>query len=67
MASEDIQMMPFPSSEMARKHKEKLDDGKWHRSFIRHAVEFKKDVIPVFDKNKTSLEWAQEVKKQCVT
>ncbi len=48
MASEDIQMMTFPSGEVARKHNGKLDDGKWHRSFIRHAVEFERDVIPVF-------------------
>lgn len=48
MASEDIQMMTFPAGEVARKHNGKLDDGKWHRSFIRHAVEFERDIIPVF-------------------
>ncbi len=48
MASEDIQIMTFPAGEVARKYNGKLDDGKWHRSFIRSAVEFKRDIIPVF-------------------
>ena len=48
MASEDIQMMTFPAGEVARKYHGKLDDGRWHRSFIRNAVEFKRDIIPVF-------------------
>ncbi len=48
MASEDIQIMTFPAGEVARKYKGKLDDGKWHKSFIRHSVEFKRDIIPVF-------------------
>ena len=48
MASEDTQMMTFPAGEVARKYNGILDDGKWHRSFIRNAVEFKRDIIPVF-------------------
>ncbi|RLD48846.1 MAG: glycerol acyltransferase, partial [Bacteroidetes bacterium] len=46
--SEDTQMMTFPAGEVARKYNGILDDGKWHRSFIRNAVEFKRDIIPVF-------------------
>ncbi len=48
MASEHIQLMTFPAGEVARKYKGKLDDGKWHKSFIRNAVEFKRDIVPVF-------------------
>ncbi|NPA67371.1 MAG: glycerol acyltransferase [Chlorobi bacterium] len=48
MASEDIQIMTFPAGEVARKYNGKPDDGEWHRSFIRNAVEFKRDIIPVF-------------------
>ncbi len=48
MASEECQIMIFPAGEVARKHNGKLDDGKWHRSFIRNAVEFKRDIIPLY-------------------
>lgn len=48
MASEDTQMMTFPAGEVARKYHGKLDDGKWHSSFIRNAIEFKRDIIPIF-------------------
>ncbi len=48
MASEDTQLMTFPAGEVARKYNGKLDDGVWHRSFIRNAVEFKRDIIPVY-------------------
>ncbi len=48
MASEEYQIMIFPAGEVARKHNGQLDDGKWHRSFIRNAVEFKRDIIPLY-------------------
>lgn len=48
MTSEDTQMMTFPAGEVARKHHGKLDDGKWHSSFIRNAIEFERDIIPIF-------------------
>ncbi len=48
IASKNIQIITFPSGEVARKNHGQLDDGKWHRSFIRNAVEFKRDIIPVF-------------------
>ncbi len=48
MASDNVQILTFPSGEVAGKINGKLDDGKWHRSFVRYAVEHKRDVIPVF-------------------
>lgn len=48
MASEDIQLITFPSGEVARKYNGQLDDGRWHSSFVHNAVEFKRDIIPVF-------------------
>ncbi len=48
LAEDDSQLFIFPSGQVARKIKGKLDDGKWHRSFIRNAIEHKRDIIPVF-------------------
>ncbi|NOZ36318.1 MAG: glycerol acyltransferase [Chlorobi bacterium] len=48
MTSEECQIMIFPAGEVARKYNGKLDDGKWHRSFIKNAVEFKRDIIPIY-------------------
>ncbi len=48
LAQKDTQFLIFPAGKVARKRKGKLDDGFWHRSFIRNAVEHKRDIIPVF-------------------
>jgi 1-acyl-sn-glycerol-3-phosphate acyltransferase len=48
LSEDDSQLFIFPSGIVARKIKGKMDDGKWHRSFIRNAVEHKRDIIPVF-------------------
>lgn len=47
-ADSQTQIMTFPSGEVARKIKGKLDDGPWHRSFIRNAVLHQRNIIPIF-------------------
>jgi len=48
LSDNEGQMLIFPAGKVARKVKGKLDDGFWHRSFIRNAVEHKRDIIPFF-------------------
>lgn len=48
LSEDDTQLFIFPAGKVARKVKGKFDDGKWHRSFIRNAIEHQRDIIPVF-------------------
>jgi putative hemolysin len=48
LETSDYQLLTFPSGTVARKYKGVLDDGKWHPSFVKNAVNFKRDVIPIF-------------------
>ncbi|MEA2041753.1 MAG: hypothetical protein U9N85_04295 [Bacteroidota bacterium] len=48
MTSDNFQIMTFPAGLVARKINRKVQDSKWHRSFIRHAVHYERDVVPVF-------------------
>jgi len=62
LADDDTQILIFPAGKVARKHKGKLDDGFWHRSFIRNAVLFKRDIIPFFvdgENSKKFYRWAR--------
>ncbi len=47
-SSNDIQIITFPSGEVARKYKSVLDDGLWHQSFIRNALKYERDIVPVY-------------------
>lgn len=47
-SSNDIQIITFPSGEVARKYKGVLDDGLWHQSFIRNALKYERDIVPVY-------------------
>lgn len=44
----DNQVMTFPAGLVSRRRKGVIKDPNWHRSFIRNAIEFKRQVIPVF-------------------
>lgn len=44
----DAQLMTFPAGRVSRKTKGLIKDKDWHRSFVRFAIEYKRDVIPVF-------------------
>ncbi len=48
MADPNLQIMTFPAGVVARKINGKLDDGRWNKSFIKYALEYKRDIIPVF-------------------
>ncbi len=48
LSDDDTHLLIFPAGKVARKHKGKIDDGLWHRSFIRNAILFKRDIIPFF-------------------
>lgn len=48
LSDDDTQILIFPAGKVARKIKGKMDDGFWHRSFIRNAIMFKRDIIPFF-------------------
>lgn len=54
LREDDSQMFIFPAGKVARLIKGKMDDGPWHRSFIRNAVEHKRDIIPIFIGGKNS-------------
>lgn len=48
LSGNDSQLFIFPAGKVARIVNGKYDDGPWHRSFIRNAIEHQRDVIPVF-------------------
>ncbi len=48
METIDYQIMTFPAGIVARKYNGSLDDGRWNPSFIKNAVKFERDIIPVF-------------------
>lgn len=50
----DIQIMTFPAGEVSRMRKGVIKDGAWHRSFVRNAIEYQRDVIPVYIHAKNS-------------
>jgi putative hemolysin len=47
-SSNDIQIITFPSGEVARKYKGVIDDGLWHQNFIRNALKYERDIVPVY-------------------
>lgn len=62
LADDETHLLIFPAGKVARKHKGKLDDGIWHRSFIRNAILFKRDIIPFFvagENSKKFYHWAK--------
>jgi len=54
LENENGHLLIFPAGKVARMVKKKLDDGFWHRSFIRNAIEHKRDIIPMFVGGKNS-------------
>ncbi len=47
MAS-DEQIIIFPAGLISRRKRGKVRDLEWHKSFIKKAIQFKRDIIPVF-------------------
>lgn len=44
----DVPIMIFPAGEVSRKIDGKIQDPQWQKTFVNKAVQFKKDIIPVF-------------------
>jgi putative hemolysin len=47
LATENLHLMTFPAAEVSRKYKGIVQDRKWNKSFIKSAVDYKRDVIPI--------------------
>ena len=50
----DNQIITFPAGLCSRKMKGKIVDLEWKKSFIQKAVEYKRDVVPVYFEGKNS-------------
>lgn len=50
----DQQLMFFPAGKVSRKHKDGIYDDAWKKTFVSKAVEFQRDVVPVFIEAKNS-------------
>jgi putative hemolysin len=50
----DNQVITFPAGLCSRKIKGKITDPEWKKSFIRKAVAYKRDIIPVYFEGKNS-------------
>jgi putative hemolysin len=48
MYASDFQLLYFPAGLVSRKIKGEIKDLTWQKSFINKAVEYKRDVIPVY-------------------
>ncbi len=44
----DVPINHFPAGEVSRRHKGKVQDKEWHKSFISKAISEKRDIVPVF-------------------
>jgi putative hemolysin len=46
--SSDNQIITFPAGLCSRKHRGKIRDLEWKKSFIQKAIEHKRDVVPIY-------------------
>jgi putative hemolysin len=44
----DAQIMIFPSGEVSRKTKNIIEDPEWQKTFVTKAVQYQRDIVPVF-------------------
>ena len=52
--SSDAQVLNFPAGLCSRKIKEQIIDLKWNKNFIRKAVKYERDVVPVYFEGRNS-------------
>ncbi|MFI3330520.1 MAG: 1-acyl-sn-glycerol-3-phosphate acyltransferase [Rikenellaceae bacterium] len=52
--SSSLPMLTFPAGLCSRRNKGVITDSVWKPSFIKHAVEFQRDIVPVFCEGKLS-------------
>ena len=50
----DRQIMIFPAGEVSRRIAGKIQDPKWHKTFITKAIQFGRDVVPCFISGRNS-------------
>ena len=50
----DTQIFTFPAGEVSRRKKGVISDIEWQKSFIPKAIQFERDVIPIFISGKNS-------------
>ncbi len=50
----DIAIMTFPAGEVSRQRNGIIQDAYWHRSFIREAVNNKRNIVPIYIHAKNS-------------
>jgi putative hemolysin len=53
--SSDLPINHFPAGKVARRHKGKIQDKIWHKSFIGKAISEKRDVVPIFFHGRNSM------------
>jgi putative hemolysin len=54
MFESDTQVMFFPSGEVSRRKRGIISDIVWQKSFISKAIQFRRDIIPVFISGRNS-------------
>ena len=52
--SSDAQVLYFPAGLCSRKIKGKIIDLKWNKNFIQKAIQYKRDVVPVYFEGRNS-------------
>jgi len=52
--SSDAQMLYFPAGLCSRKIKGKITDPKWNKNFIQKAVQYQRDIVPVYFEGRNS-------------
>lgn len=50
----DRQVLTFPAGLCSRKQKGRICDMEWKKSFVRNAVKYRRDVVPVFFQGRNS-------------
>lgn len=51
----DNQIITFPAGLCSRKQNGKIQDTEWKKSFIQKAVEYRRDIVPVFFEGRNSI------------
>ena len=50
----DCQILTFPAGLCSRKQNGRIEDTEWKKSFVRNAVKYHRDVVPVFFEGRNS-------------
>jgi putative hemolysin len=50
----DCHIIIFPSGEVSRKRKGKIEDSQWQKTFVSKAVQYKRDIVPIFISGRNS-------------